>query len=543
MRDFKTSLRCLIGMMRPHRWQIAASCAIGICRIALSLGFVWICKALVDIATGVSSADLRLHIAIMLGIILMQLVEGVTESWWNGYVTLKSQNKLRASIFDHVMKVQWKGREAFHSADMINRLEEDVRVVVELICTRVPDVIVTICQLIAASIFLFTLESSLLWVLLILMPVAVLGSKLFFKQIRKLTSMVRAKDSEIQGHMQENLQHRMLVLTLGCTERVLEKMGWLQEDLEDFTIKRLNYNAIARGFMRLGFLAGYAAAFLWGILGIKSGAVTFGMMTAFLQLVGQVQRPIAEIGRHIPAFIHALTSVDRISEMTDLPLEPEGEKKFLKGAPGIKIEGLTFIYADGTEEVLSDFSYDFKPGGITAIMGLTGAGKSTLTRLILGLLKPTSGQIRLYNDEESVPADVNTRCNFMYVPQGNSLMTGTIRDNLLLANPNATEQQMIDALHTAVADFVLTLPHGLDTICSEKGGGLSEGQAQRIAIARALLHEGGILILDEATSALDMETEKTLLERMNKSLDGERTILWITHREAVTSIATGILKI
>lgn len=543
MRALKSSIKCLVGMMYPHRWQIFASCAIGIVRIALSLGFVWICKALVDIATGVSSSDLELHIAIMIGIILMQVVVGVAESWWNGFISLKSQNKLRASIFSHVMKVQWKGREAFHSADMINRLEEDVRVVVELICTRVPDVIVTICQLIAASIFLFSLESSLLWVLLILMPVAVLGSKLFFKQIRKLTAMVRAKDSEIQGHMQENLQHRMLILTLGCTERVLDKMGWLQEDLEGFTVKRLDYNAIARGFMRMGFILGYAAAFLWGIFGIKSGTVTFGMMTAFLQLVGQVQRPIAEIGRHIPAFIHALTSVDRLSELTDLPLEVEEEDVLLKGAPGIKIDDLTFIYADGAEEVLSHFSYDFKPGGITAIMGLTGAGKSTLTRLILGLLKPTSGSISLYDKERSVPAGVNTRCNFMYVPQGNSLMTGTIRENLLLANPDATERQMRDALHTAVADFVLALPNGLDSICSEKGGGLSEGQAQRIAIARALLHEGGILILDEATSALDTETEKTLLERMNKSLDGERTILWITHREAVTSIATGILKI
>lgn len=533
--------------LRRLRGKIAVSCIIGIVRIAASMAFVWVCKALIDIATGVSDAPLGLYVGIMAGIMLLQIVSNTAASWWEGLLNTKARNGIRADVFRHVLDSEWHGRESFHSGDTVNRLEEDINVVVDLFGTRVPDVIVTVLQLIAASIFLFTLEPSLLWVILVLMPVAVIGSKMFFRTIRNLTSKIRARESDIQELMQENLQQRVLVKTLGRTEQVMEKMGWLQSSELDSVVKRLNYNAIARSFMRFGFSAGYAAAFLWGVFGIKNGAVTYGMMTAFLQLVGQVQRPIADLGRHIPAFIQAVASLERIHDLLELPLEKKGNDVMFETAPGIRIDDVSFAYDDVPEEerrnILSDFSYDFKPGSVTAIMGLTGAGKSTLTKLILGLLHPSEGNVYIYSDAVNVPAGPATRCNFRYVPQGNTLMSGSVRENLLLANPSATQEDMIDALHTAVADFVLELPSGLDTFCSEKGSGLSEGQAQRIAIARALLHSGGALILDEATSSLDVETERLLLERLAEKYHGRKTILWITHRESVTSIADAVLKI
>ena len=535
-------------MGHPLVGRILVSCIIGAVRIAASMAFVWVCKELVDIATGDSSADLRLHVGIMIGIMLVQILAATAQGWWEGMVVTRTQNAFRAKVFSHVLASEWHGREAFHSGDMVNRLEDDTRVIVDLLCTRVPDFIITIVQLLAASAFLFVLEPSLLWVLLILMPVAAIGSKMFFKTIRKLTSLIRAGDSRVQGHMQENLQQRVLVKTLGCEDKVTGKLDELQKDVMDNTIRRLNYNAGARGFLRFGFMAGYAAAFLWGVFGIKSGAVTFGMMTAFLQLVGQVQRPIADISRHIPAFIHSLTSVERLLELTELPLETNEGDILFKGAPGIRVEDVTFAYSDVPEGmpaqmVFEHFTHDFKPGTVTAIMGVTGAGKSTLTRLMLALLRPTSGSITVYDDEVSVPVSPATRCNFRYVPQGNSLMSGTVRDNLLLANPSATEEEMKEALHMAVADFIFDLPDGLDTLCSEKGSGLSEGQAQRVAIARALLHTGGVLILDESTSALDRDTEDELLRRLSKRLSGGKTIIWITHRESVTSIADAVLRI
>ena len=548
MKDFRTCMKGLVSMGRPLRGRILVSCIIGVVRIAASMSFVWVCKALVDIATGESSAPIGLYVGYMVGIMGLQVLSSVAYGWWEGMILTKTQNSFRAKVFEDVLASEWHGRETFHTGDVVNRLEEDTRVVVDLLCSRVPDFIVTLVQLVAASGFLFVLEPQLLWVLLILMPVAAIGSKMFFKTIRRLTSLIRAKESEIQGHMQENLQQRVLIKTLGCEDRVNGRLGEMQKDVMDNTVRRLNFNAGARGFLRIGFMAGYAAAFLWGVFGIRSGAVTFGMMTAFLQLVGQVQRPIADISRHIPAFIHSLTSVERLLELSGMPAEDRGEDILFDGAPGVRVDDVTFAYTDVPEgvaplKVLDHFSYDFKPGTVTAVMGVTGVGKSTLTRLVLALLHPSSGSVTLYDSRRSVPVSPDTRCNFRYVPQGNSLMSGTVRDNLLMANPSATEADLREALHLAVADFVLDMPDGLDTKCSEKGSGLSEGQAQRVAIARALLHSGGILILDEATSALDRDTEDELLRRLSKKLSGGKTILWITHRESVTSIADAVLKI
>lgn len=533
--------------LRRLRGKIAVSCTIGIIRIAASMAFVWVSKALVDIATGVSDASLGLHIGIMAGIMLLQIATATAASWWEGMVLTKVRNDIRSDVFRHVLDSEWHGRETFHSGDTVNRLEEDINVVVDLFCTRIPDVIVTLCQLLAASLFLFSLEPSLLWVILILMPVAVIGSKMFFKIIRQLTTKVRERESDVQELMQENLQQRILVKTLGRSEQVMERLGWLQKDEMDTVVKRLNYNAIARTFMRFGFSAGYAAAFFWGVIGIKNGSVTYGMMTAFLQLVGQVQRPIADMSRHIPAFIQSITSFERLHGLLDLPLEKKGSDILFDNAPGIRLDNVSFAYDDVPEEerrlILDSFSYDFKPGTVTAIMGVTGAGKSTLTRIILGLVRPVSGEAYLYSEGRKETAGPDTRCNFRYVPQGNTLMSGTVRDNLLMANPSATDDEMRDALHVAVADFIFDLPGGLDTICSEKGSGLSEGQAQRVAIARALLHSGGVLILDESTSSLDAGTERLLLERLAEKYHGRKTILWITHRESVTSIADAVLKI
>jgi ABC-type multidrug transport system fused ATPase/permease subunit len=339
--------------------------------------------------------------------------------------------------------------------------------------------------------------------------------------------------------MQENLLNRVLVLTLEGSARVMEKLGWMQKDFRDNTVKRLNYNAVARAFMHFGFMAGYAAAFLWGVVGIKEGAVTYGMMTAFLQLVGQVQRPIADLGRHVPAFIHALISVERIMDLQALEPEEQADPIMLPGAPGIQVSDITFAYPDQRDPVFRHFSHTFAPGTMTAIMGPTGLGKSTLVKLIMGLLHPSEGSITIGGERSGVAV----RGNFMYVPQGNSLLSGTIRENLLLANADATEEEMWKALSQASAGFVKDLPGGLDERCGEVGSGLSEGQSQRIAIARALLHPGGILILDEATSALDAETEQELLRNLYSEYHNSKTILFISHREAVTAYSDNVLKL
>ena len=539
MKDFKSCMRALRRMSVPVRWRMLVIILIGMVRITASLAFVWASKHLVDIATGVSEASLWNAIYMFIGILAVQIGTIIFANWWEGYCEVKARNELRISTFAHVMRSRWDGRERFLSGDTTNRLEEDIRVVADLLICRIPGLAVTLLQLLAASAYLMILAPNLLWVLIILMCSAVFGSKLFFRQLRKLMAKIRARESELQQHMQESLQHRLLVLTITNVERVLEKFGWLQADIEDNTRKRLNYNAVARGLMFLGFQAGHAAAFLWGVFGILHGTVTYGMMTAFLQLVGQVQRPIAEFGRQVPAFIQALTSIERIMELEELEQEPSSEAISLNGAPAIEVSHIDYTYPDGDAPVLKDFSCSFPAGSFTVISGQTGAGKSTLIRLILGLLKPSAGTITVGGQ----PAGSALRGNFMYIPQGNSLLSGTIRTNLQLAAPKATEEEIRAALDTAMAQFVFSLPKGLDTPCGEVGSGLSEGQAQRIAIARALLRPGGVMVLDESTSSLDSETEEKLLQNICNSYHGVKTILFISHRQAATKFADAVVEI
>lgn len=544
MRPFRTCYRALMRTFRPHRGRVLFSALIGLAGVAASLSFVWLSKRTVDIATGAASGSLSQAVWMLVGVMLFQVICRVGGRYWEGYIVVRAQNELRAKEFRKVMMSTWSGRDKLHSGDTVSRLEEDIRVVVDFLCVSLPDIFSTIAQLLAASLLFFKLSPKLAWILLLIMPAAVLCSRLFFRKLRALTGEIRAGDARVQGHIQENIQRRVIVRMLGATGRALESLGGLQEYVYGKTMTRLGYNAVSRGFMQLGFAAGYALVFLWGVYGLRDGTLGYGTMVAFLQLVGQVQRPVAGIAFQVPAFIRALSSQDRLIDLEDAPQEEEGDDIVLPGAPGVRVENLTFAYEGVRDPVVRGLNYDFKPGTMTAIVGSTGAGKSTLVRVIMSLLPPDGGRVTLYEDGgRELPSGVRTRCNFMYVPQGNSLMSGTIRENLLLARPDASEDEIREVLHLAAADFVYDLQDGLDTVCAEIGAGLSEGQAQRIAIARALLRPGGILVLDEATSALDADTELELLERLGRRYRGSKTILCITHRPAATSYADNVLKL
>lgn len=543
MRPFRECFRGLVRVSRPHRFRILFGGLIGLLEVAASLAFVWVSKKVVDIATGASDGELMTFVYLMIGIMLMQAMTRVGGRYWEGFIVVNAQNRMRADTFRKVMLGTWTGKDRMHSGDTVSRLEEDIRVVTDFICATMPAVIIALIQLIAASAYVFVLEPDLAWILLLIMPVAVICSRLFFRKLRALTNEIRAADARVQGHIQENTQRRVLIRMLGATGRVLERLGGLQDTVYRKTVLRLNYNAVSRGFMHLGFLSGYALVFLWGVFGLRDGSIGYGTMVAFLSLVGQVQRPVANLALQVPAFIRALASEDRLLDLDEAPQEEEGEDIVLDGAPGVLVEDLTFTYEGTSEQVVRNLNFDFKPGSMTAIVGSTGAGKSTLVKVIMALLKPDSGSVTLYSRLQEVPSGVRTRCNFMYVPQGNSLMSGTIRENLQLAAPEATEEELREVLHLAAADFVYDLQDGLDTVCAEIGAGLSEGQAQRIAIARALLRPGGILVLDEATSALDADTELELLERLGARYRGSKTILCITHRPAATSYADRVLRL
>jgi ABC-type multidrug transport system fused ATPase/permease subunit len=535
MRPFRECFRGLRDTLHPIRWKVSLSCLLGLCEVAVSLTFVWLSKKVVDIATGADTSwTLTNAVVIFASAMLLQIVFSVIARYWDGYLEVTTRNDTRSLVFTRVMNSIWTGREKLHSGDTVNRLEEDIRVVVDFLIQSLPQIVVTVCRFVAASFFLFSLSPELGWILIFIMPFAVVGSRLFFRKMRSLTNEIRSGDSRVQAHMQENIQHRMVVRSLGGVDEVTDALDELQDDVQNKTVTRLNYSAASRAFIQLGFVAGYAAAFIWSAWGLKDGTVTYGLMTAFLQLVGQVQRPVANLTSQIPAFIRALSSEDRLLELVAMKQEEKAADILLPGAPGIRLEDVSFTYEDSSEPVFKGLSFDFRPGTFTAITGPTGSGKSTLVKVLMSLLKPDSGTIELY--DPPTPSGPATLCNFMYVPQGNSLMSGTIRQNLHLAAPGAGDDQLWEVLDVAAAEFVRELPDGLDTVCSEAGGGLSEGQAQRIAIARALLRPGGILVLDEATSALDAATEERLLHNIAERCEGTKTIVCITHRPAFLNL-------
>ena len=567
MKSLGYCIRNLISFSRSARRWGLAYILLGIIRTLLSLTFVWVCKELVDIATGESQEPLGQWTAFMIACIVLQICCRIASSYCEQYGRINIQNNLRARLFYSLISSRWSGRERFGTGDAVNRLEEDIRVVSELVSSHIPAVVVTFAQLAAASTFLLFISPNLLWALVGLMIAGIIASRLSFRKLRSLSTAIRTKDGEIQQHIQEHLQNRVVALTIIGIERVMATLNTLHNALRTNTIKRLNFHSLNSALLSVSFMGGYAAAFLWGVYGIKSGAVTFGMMTAFLQLVSQIQMPLSELARKIPAFIHALSSIERLAELENLDPEENAPLCRLEAPAGILFKDVTFSYPDSHSGVLfNSFSHNFLPGTMTVVAGATGIGKSTLVRLMLGLLKPQSGNILIYGSSYNLQSASNlhdaaslhntanqqstanshcaskaTRCNFKYVPQGNTLLSGTILDNLLMADPKADRERIDAALHIAAADFVHSLPEGLQTICGESGSGLSEGQCQRIAIARALLHSGSVLLMDESTSSLDPATESLVLQNLRTL--SNHTIIFISHREAVMKSADSLLEL
>lgn len=539
-------LRWFGRAVRPYSFPLAVMMSCHVLLAVCTIAFVYICKMLVDVAVAVFSGsgvfdDLYMWFAALALVVLLRIALNSFKAYLQTKTEIRMKNSLRRRLFDILLRMQSDGRRMQHTGDILNRIQEDVRVVTNTVAVSLPNLIGTSLQFLAALAFLLYLDVRLALAILIILPVGIVAGKFISGRIRSLTHDIRTGDSKVQSHLQESIQHLTLLQTLEYETTSSEELGELQGSLYNSEIRRTRFSVVSRIFVSLAFQAGYFMAFMWGVFGISRGAVTYGMMTAFLQLVGQIQRPLLEISSQIPSIIHSTASIDRIMEIEAIPQEDASEQVLIGGPAGIRLTDVTFSYPDSNRRILDGFSFDFTPGSRTAIVGPTGVGKSTLIRLLLSLLKPVSGHIHIYG-QTSVPISSSTRCNLVYVPQGNSLFSGTIRDNLLMGNPEATEKQMHDALHIAAADFVSDFPDGLDAHCSEGGTGLSEGQAQRVAIARALLRPGSILLLDEFSSALDAETETILMERLTGTLP-DHTMIFITHREKIIDYCTSTLRL
>ncbi|RRD75672.1 ABC transporter ATP-binding protein [Alloprevotella sp. OH1205_COT-284] len=543
--SYSKILKWLLSYWGEFRFQALLNLLIGILFVGLNLSFVAATKLTIDIATGVNGVlDLWHAIFLLVGIMAAQILLALGNRWIKAVLGVKAQNRMQAKVFSRLLRCEWMSIRHFHSGDVLNRMLKDVGSLVDLLTEDFPSFVTTIVQFCGAFLFLYFMDETLALVVVVVMPFFLLISKLYIRKMRRLTHDVRESESRVQSLLQESLQHSLVIKTLERVDYMVQGLGEMHTRLRGRVVEKTYYSSISSTLMSLGFSVGYLLTFGWGVFQLKSGAITYGAMLAFIQLVGQIQTPVRNLSKYIPIFINSATACERLMELEALPLEEEmtetksSQKELVKvSSLGLRLENVDYQYTPTSRAVLKNFSYDFFPGSVTVVTGETGAGKTTLIRLLMSLLKPMSGNISLVSKEGEVsPLAVQHRSCFAYIPQGNTLLSGTIRENLLLGDPDATEEMMFDVLKVAAADFVSTLPLGLDTPCTEQGGGLSEGQAQRICIARALLRRSPIVLLDECTSALDAATEEKVIERIIAHCKGQ-TLIFITHRPAVLRYA------
>ena len=537
--------RWFIDNSRGIRLNILVRIMAGLLQTVLALCVVWLSKKLID---DVAMRGTMSEMAVQALLIAAAVVAGVSIRQLNQYLAnkafIKKVAELRLTIFSQLFNRRLFEANDIHSGDVTSRMAKDIDAVSETLAVQLPQVVVMTIQLVGAFLLMRWFDSRLAWALILITPLAIIIGKYISHRLKRITLSIREDESRIMARIQESVE-------LNVVLRALQGERWMQDRVEELQdrqtanyIRRSRFMVFSRFALGCTFGLGYMLAFVWGAYGLRTGAITFGVMTSFLQLVGQIQQPILSLLGAFPSIIYSTASIDRLKEMEhgEEKQSCDGEDITTRTLLGIRMDNVTFRYAKGDREVMSNFSHDFRPGTKTAILGTTGAGKTTLFRLILNFIQPDSGEVTFYGNGFTHAADKSMRKNVVFVPQGNTLISGTIRNNLLMAKPDASDEELHTALHTSCADFVFDLPQGIDTVLSEHGGGLSEGQAQRIAIARGLLRPGAVFLLDEISSALDEDTERELFSRLFAARPST-TILLITHRKKVASLCDERLEI
>ena len=533
-----------LRQMKIVRTQVLVRIVAGLTQVGFGLLLVWLCRRFIDEV--IWKGDIVRETIVLFAVIAVLIGLRQVVYYCSNMAEVIEQNAIRQRLFDLVLgRRMYADDHALHSGDVSQRLDRDISEVVKITTSVLPGMVVTMVQLVGAFFLMHSIDSVLAWSLLVLTPVVVVSAKYLSHRLKQMTLDIRQEESRIQMLIQETVEHELTIKSLQGEKTVAGRVERMQEKLQKLISRRVRFTLISRLLISLTFSFGYFGAFVYGAIQLRHGLITFGVMTAFLQLVNQIQSPIMTLLGMIPQLIHSAASVDRLQDIERMEQEksillPNAE--VMTPPLGIRLTGVSYHYPHAQEQILSAFSHDFLPATSTALLGETGRGKTTLLRLLSGVLTPQEGSVELYDQAGHLLKGADMRRHIIYITQGNTLMSGSIRENLLLGRENASEEEMRQALHAAMADFVFRLPQGLDTLIGEHAIRLSEGQAQRIAIARGLLRQGCVMLLDEVSSALDVKTEKELFDRMFSAYPN-RTIICVTHRLEAAARCSEVLKI
>ncbi len=549
MKD-SNSLRWIIKNGKKQIPQIIILSISNMILALVSTGLALVSKYAIDAAQKAANAKSDLEFvhyrnliilfgAAILLIILGRLLLRIFAQSLTIKVQASMEMQMRTNLFNTILVKKYDKINSYHSGELMNRMTSDTKIVTDGIATIVPNMLYFITQFVGAFVVLILFDWKFTMVFIVAGIVISAVTLLFRGKLKSLHKEVQETDGRVRSFFQEAIESILVVKTFGVEETFGKKGDELQNINYNAKMKRRRISICANAGFSFVFNMGYLLALVWCALKVCANTMTYGTLTAVLQLISQIQTPFVNITKVVPQYYSILASAERIMEIEEIEVEQNsGEqisiKPFYECFQKAGFEGIHFNY--GRESVLEEGEAWFCKGDFVAIRGISGIGKSTLMKMLLGVFQPSSGHIRLYKDNgEYVEAGPETRGLFSYVPQGNYLFSGTLRENILLINPYAEEKEINEALEISdIKDFVQSLPEGLDTVIGEKGLGISEGQAQRLAIARALLSNAPILLLDEATSALDAETEQNVLKRI-KSLN-QKTCIIITHKAAALDV-------
>ena len=493
--------------------------------IACSLFFVIWSKHAIDYAIGgeKESVDKALILTVLF------IVLGLVVKAWGSWINEKTRAKMLIGLQNNLIKIQmlskWKVIKNWHTGDMQIRINNDANEIVQMIGNTFITFLITIIKLVASFALLWSMDPMLALLILAISPLFIF-TKIYFKRLRSINRSLKAAESNLGKVVQENLRFRMALRALGLQNFRWKKVEESQSNIYNLKMELLNFSTISQSSLKFLINVGFLLTFIWGVYKLKSGEITFGMMTAFLQLVGRIQGPLLLLMSFVPIFIKFRTAVERVEEVFKTEVEPEYQPEFIKDPKELVIKNLSFKYDDNS--VIDGFNLRVKAAEPTAIIGSSGKGKTTLIRLLLSLIQPNKGEIYVVNDSKTIAINHNHRVNIAYVPQGDKLFSGTIRENILTDTENVSPEKLYEVLYQSCSEFVYDLPQGLDTIIGESGYGLSEGQAQRVALARALMKENSIWLFDEVTSALDQKTAEKLIDRLMFAAK-DKIVIFVTH--------------